>query len=297
MRTSKLYIFILSLCFCACQNEERTYDASGVFETTEVIVSARTAGELVSFSANEGDSVKQGQLLGCVDTLQLVLQRKQLMASLSATDSRKLSENRQLASLREQIAVQESERRRYEQLVHDNAAPQKTLDDINHQIGVLQRNLDALAEQVSSSNSSLEGQSASIMAQIEQIDDRLRLSQVTAPISGIVLEKYAEQGEFAATGRALLKLSNITDMKLRAYLTADQMNGIRLGQKVKVYADSGKDGRKEYAGIITWISDKAEFTPKTIQTRDERANLVYAVKISVHNDGLIKRGMYGEVRF
>lgn len=297
MRTSQLYILILSLCFCACQSDERTYDASGVFETTEVIVSARTAGELVSFSADEGDSVKLGQLLGCVDTLQLMLQRKQLLASLSATDSRKLSENRQLASLREQIAVQQRERLRYEQLVRGNAAPQKTLDDINHQIGVLQRNLDALAEQVESSNNSLKGQSASIMAQVEQIDNSLRLSKITAPISGIVLEKYAEQGEFATTGRALFKLSDITDMKLRAYLTAEQVNGIRLGQKVKVYADSGKNERKEYAGIITWISDKAEFTPKTIQTRDERANLVYAVKISVHNDGLIKRGMYGEVCF
>lgn len=297
MKTTHLSAILLLLSLCACHQDEVQYDASGVFETTEVIVSARTGGELIELSIEEGASVKQGQLLGCVDTLQLVLQRKQLMASLSATDSRKLSEKRQLASLREQIAVQESERRRYEQLVRDNAAPQKTLDDINHQIGVLQRNLDALAEQVSSSNNSLEGQSASIMAQVEQIDDRLRLSQITAPITGIVLEKYAEQGEFAATGRALFKLSDITDMKLRAYLTAEQVNGIRLGQKVKVYADNGRDGRKEYAGTVTWISDKAEFTPKTIQTRDERANLVYAVKISVRNDGLIKRGMYGEVRF
>ena len=162
---------------------------------------------------------------------------------------------------------------------------------------VLQRQLAATSEQIGSNNSSLTGQKGSIAAQIAQLEDQMRNSIITSPIQGTILTKYMEQGEFAAPGKPLFKVGNIQDMKLRAYITADQLTGLKIGQKVKVYADQGKADRKEYQGTVTWISSKAEFTPKTIQTRDERANLVYAVKIAVKNDGLIKEGMYGDVRF
>lgn len=290
-------IFAAALLCSACGSGDAAYDASGVFETTEVIVSAKGTGELVSFSAEEGSTVKAGQELGCIDTIQLHLKKAQLLSTLSATDSRRLDEARQVASVKQQISNLQKERARFAELVRENAANRKQLDDIDYQILVLQRQLDAASEQIGSSNSSLTGQKGGIIAQIAQIDDQIHNSIVTSPIQGTVLTKYMERGEFAAPGKPLFKVGDITDMKLRAYITADQLTSLKIGQKVKVYADQGKEDRKEYAGTVTWISSKAEFTPKTIQTRDERANLVYAVKIAVRNDGLIKEGMYGDVRF
>lgn len=280
----------------ACSSSDIEYDASGVFEATEVIVSAKGTGELVSFHVDEGQSVDMGRELGCIDTLQLHFKKRQLMSSISAAESRRLDEARQVASIRQQISNLQNERRRFAQLVSENAANRKQLDDIDYQIMVLQRQLAATQEQIGSSNSSLTGQRGSIVAQIARVDDQIRNSVITSPIHGTVLAKYMEQGEFAAPGKPLFKVADIQEMKLRAYITADQLTTLKIGQKVKVYADQGKADRKEYQGMVTWISDKAEFTPKTIQTRDERANLVYAVKISVRNDGQIKEGMYGDIR-
>lgn len=291
------YIAAMAATLVACGNNDVDYDASGVFETTEVIVSAKGTGELVTFSADEGQNVEQGQPLGCIDTMQLHLKKRQLAASLSATESKRLDESRQVASIKQQISNLEKERARFAQLVKDYAANQKQVDDINYQILVLQRQLSATSEQIGSNNSSLTGQKGSIAAQIAQIDDQIANAVVISPIKGTILTKYAERGEFAAPGKALFKVADTHDMKLRAYVTADQLTTLKNGQKVKVYADQGQSGRKEYQGTVTWISDKAEFTPKTIQTRDERANLVYAVKISVKNDGMIKDGMYGDVKF
>ena len=202
-----------------------------------------------------------------------------------------------MASIRQQISNMQKERKRFAELVHENAANQKQVDDIDYQIAVLQRQLAATTEQIGSNNNSLTGQRRSIAAQIAQLDDQARNCIIASPTKGVVLAKYMEQGEFAAPGKPLFKVGDISNMKLRAYITADQLTTLKLGQKVKVYADQGKTGRKEYAGTVTWISDKAEFTPKTIQTRVERANLVYAVKIAVKNDGMIKEGMYGDVKF
>jgi len=238
-----------------------------------------------------------GQELGSIDTLQLYLKKKQLLSNISATESKRLNESRQVASIQQQISNLQRERKRFKELVKENAANQKQVDDIDYQIMVLQRQLAATSEQIGSNNSSLTGQKGSIAAQIAQLEDQMRNSIITSPIQGTILTKYMEQGEFAAPGKPLFKVGNIQDMKLRAYITADQLTGLKIGQKVKVYADQGKADRKEYQGTVTWISSKAEFTPKTIQTRDERANLVYAVKIAVKNDGLIKEGMYGDVRF
>lgn len=281
----------------ACQNNDADYDASGVFETTEVIVSAKANGEILNFNVEEGQNISANAVVGVIDTTQLALKRDQLYATHAATGSKILNEQRQLASLRQQIANQERERNRFAALVKEHAATQKQVDDLDYQIGVLQKQLSATEEQISSSNKSLSGQERSITAQVAQINDQIRNSVITCPLSGVVLAKYAEPGEYAAPGRALFKVSDVGTMKLRAYITAGQLTTVKIGQKVKVYADQGEDGRKEYNGTVTWIADKAEFTPKTIQTRDERANLVYAIKVEVKNDGLIKRGMYGEVKF
>lgn len=281
----------------ACGNKEQAYDASGVFETTEVVVSAKAQGEIISLTAEEGQEVKAGQKLGQIDVAQLELKREQLKSTKSATTSRKLDTNRQVASLRQQISNLQAEQTRFKALLADGAATQKQVDDIGYQINTLQKQLDALTEQMNTQNSSIDQQSAGFDAQIGQVNDLLRQAHITSPIDGTILAKYAEQGEYAALGKPLLKVANIGDMKLRAYITAEQLTTLKLGQKVTVYADQGKSDRKAYEGTVTWIADKAEFTPKTIQTRDERANLVYAIKVSVKNDGLIKRGMYGDVSF
>ena len=281
----------------ACTSQEEQYDASGIFETTEVIVSAKGTGELQSFQVEEGQAVRQGEVLGWIDTLQLSLKDRQLAASLLATESKRLDEKRQVAHLRQQIENLQREKERFTTLLNAKATTAKQVDDIDYQIKVLQNQLVATQEQINSSNSSLSRQSESIQAQRAQMEDQIRNAMISSPITGTVLTKYAEQGEFAVPGKALFKVADVSRMKLRAYITADQLTQLQIGQAVAVYADRGITDRKRYAGRVVWIADKAEFTPKTIQTRNERANLVYAVKIAVENDGFIKRGMYGEVRF
>ncbi len=280
----------------ACGNKDVDYDASGVFETTEVIVSSRGTGEIVSFNVEEGQSVAANQPLGQLDMTQLELKKQQLNAGKDAATSRRLDTATQVAALRQQIANLRSEQARFTALLKDGAATQKQVDDIGYQIATLQQQLSAANEQVSTANQSIDGQSAGFDAQIGQVDDMMQQAVITSPINGVVLSKYAEAGEFAVPGRALFKVADVSEMKLRAYVSADLLTGLKIGQKVKVYADQGADGRKEYEGVVSWISSEAEFTPKTIQTRDERSNLVYAVKITVKNDGLIKRGMYGDVK-
>lgn len=296
----KAYLFLelgLSFVLSACGNNDIPYDASGVFETTEVIVSAQATGELLSFTVEEGMNVKADEKLGYVDTLQLALKKNQLTATLAATDSKWLDEKRQSASLRQQIINLERERKRFGDLLEADAATEKQVDELDYQIDVLKRQLSATEEQLNSHNKSLDGQCLSLEAQLAQLEDQIEKSVVSSPVSGTVISKYAEPGEFVQPGKSLFKVANLEKMKLRIYITADQLTMLKIGQKVKVYADKGKDERQEYEGVVSWISDKAEFTPKTIQTRDERANLVYAVKVSVRNDGFIKRGMYGDVKF
>lgn len=287
----------IGLVLGACTSQEEQYDASGIFETTEVIVSAKGTGELQSFQVEEGQAVRQGEVLGWIDTLQLSLKDRQLAASLLATESKRLDEKRQVAHLRQQIENLQREKERFTTLLNAKATTAKQVDDIDYQIKVLQNQLVATQEQINSSNSSLSRQSESIQAQRAQLEDQIRNAMISSPITGTVLTKYAEQGEFAVPGKALFKVADVSQMKLRAYITADQLTQLQIGQAVAVYADRGITDRKRYAGRVVWIADKAEFTPKTIQTRNERANLVYAVKIAVENDGFIKRGMYGEVRF
>ncbi len=294
----KIMILATGLAVLAsCGQKDVDYDASGVFETTEVLVSARGTGEIVALNIEEGQQVKAGEELGRLDVTQLKLKKDQLRSGKSAATSRKLNTAQQVASINQQIQNLQREKKRFEALLKDGAATRKQVDDLGYQIAVLHHQLAAVGEQVSTANTSIDGQSAGFDAQIGQVDDMLRQAIITSPIDGVVLSKYAEQGEFAALGRALFKVANVSQMRLRAYITADLLTNVKIGQKVKVYADQGEKGRKEYEGTVSWISSEAEFTPKTIQTRDERSNLVYAVKVDVKNDGIIKRGMYGDVKF
>lgn len=285
-----------ALILAACGNGSDQYDASGVFEATEVVVSAKSAGEIMQFDIQEGQDVTAGCQVGYIDTVQLHLRKEQLSASLKAVQSRHYNVDRQIAALRQQIETQKREQKRFEELVASNVANQKQLDDITAQVDMLEKQLAAQQETLSNNNSGISGESLSLKAQIAQIEDQIRKCVIASPIDGTVLAKYAEPGELAGQGRSLFKVADIGNLFLRVYITADQITELKIGQPVKVYADQGKSDRREYPGTVSWISDKAEFTPKTIQTRNERANLVYAVKVAVKNDGYIKRGMYGEIK-
>jgi len=297
MRTAKTFAaIIITLILSSCADKKSPYDASGVFEVTEVIVSARASGELMEFNVNEGQQIAADTPLGYIDTIQLHLKKMQLSANLKSVESRQHNVSKQIAPLHQQIAAQQAEQKRFEKLVQSNAATQKQLDDVNAQLAVLEKQLAAQTEMLESGNRGVSGESAGLYMQIAQIADQINKSVVVSPISGVVLSKYAQRGEWATQGKSLFKVGDIEKMDLRVYITADQLTYLKIGQQVKVYADRGASDRAEYAGTVAWISDKAEFTPKTIQTRDERANLVYAVKIAVKNDGYIKRGMYGEIK-
>lgn len=281
----------------ACSGSNSKYDASGVFEVTEVMVSARVAGEIMDLDIDEGTEVKAGEPVGYIDTVQLYLQRLQLEANVKAAESRICDVEKQTAAIRQQIDTQKKEQTRFENLVNANAGNRKQLDDITAAINLLEKQFDAQTETLINGNANAKAQAEALKAQIALTDDMISKSTITSPVDGTIMAKYVEIGELAVQGRTLFKVANINDMYLKAYITSGQITGLKIGQEVKVFADSGDSDRKEYRGVISWISDKAEFTPKTIQTRDERANLVYAVKIKVQNDGYIKRGMYGEVSF
>ena len=280
----------------SCGNNKKNYDASGNFEATEIIVSSQANGQIMKFNINEGQTVEANKSIGYVDTIQLHLKKIQFQANLKAIDSRFYDVSKQIAATNQQIVKQKTELQRFENLVQSNAATQKQVDDISAQIILLQKQLAAQTETLENNNRSISGESAALAAQIRQIEDLISKSIIYSPINGTVLSKYAEQGEVTAQGKALFKVADTNNMFLRAYITSDQIAQMKLGQEVKVFVDAGNKNMKEYSGTITWISDKAEFTPKTIQTRNERANQVYAVKIAVKNDAFLKIGMYGELK-
>ena len=300
----------MALTMTACQDGEKEYYATGTFEATTVTVSAKATGELKSFDIAEGQTVEKDVTVGNIDAYQLMqasqqleAQKRQLASSRNANDSRRLDLQKQLSSISQQIANARHERLRYSELVKDGAAPRKQLDDIDNQIKVLERQREATRDQIDSNNNSLTEQSKGINAQIEDIDaqqrqiaDQIANAEIKAPIKGTILEKYVEQGEFVTTGKPLFKMADTQEMFLRAYVTSAQLQNIKLGQAVKVFADSGNGQKKDYEGTVSWISSQSEFTPKTILTDDERADLVYAVKIAIKNDGYVKIGMYGEVK-
>ena len=292
----KIILFsIAAVLLAACQNKEK-YDATGIFEANTVTVSAETSGNLVMFNVEEGDSIVAGQQVGLVDTVLLALQKKQIQSQQLATEKSSPDIAAQAAALRSHIAHQQSECDRIARLLADGAATQKQSDDANAQLRTLRGQLEGLLSSLDKNRSSITESASALQYQKEQIEEQIRKSSITAPITGTVLQKYAERGEYASPGKPLFKLANLDDIYLRSYFTASQLAYIRIGQEVTVVADFGGDEQYEYRGIITWIAQESEFTPKSIQTRDSRANLVYAVKIAVINDGRLKLGQYGEVR-
>lgn len=291
---------ILGCCFIlfvSCSRNKETFDATGAFEATEVLVSSEANGKIIELNLEEGDRVKAGDVLGYIDSTQLYLKKKQLAAGLRSVDIRKPDIRKQIAALEQQIATARTEQQRMENLVKAKAGNQKQVDDIVNSIAFLQKQLDAQYSTLNKTFGGADAEAEGILYQIMQLDDQLQKSSIVNPQTGTVLVKYAEPGEITGTGKPLYKIADTGLLYLRAYITASQLSQLKLGQSVRVFADYGEDDRREYPGTVTWISDKSEFTPKGIQTKDERANLVYAVKIAVKNDGYLKIGQYGETSF
>jgi HlyD family secretion protein len=292
-----IILFYAGMLFSSCGKERHYFDATGTFEATEVTVSGEIAGRILSFDISEGREVVAGERVGVIDTVQLYLTKLQLMKNILSVRSNRPDVGKQIAAIGEQIAKQKKERIRVENLLKADAATQKQLDDVLSAISVLESQLAALQSSLQNNISSVDAQSSAIEIQIAQIDDRLSKCVISSPITGVVLAKYAEAGELAVTGKPLFKVADTKRLFLRAYLALPQLKEVELGRKVKVFADFGGDNRREYDGRISWISQKSEFTPKSIQTKDDRENLVYAVKVAIENDGYVKIGMYGELVF
>ena len=286
-----------ALLLAACGNSEKEYDATGTFEATETTVSAEQNGTLLTFAINEGDEIEAGSEVGLIDTTQTWLKLQQARATREVYQSQKPDKEKQTSATRQQLAKAQAEQQRYKELVADGAAPSKMLDDATNQVQVLQRQLAAQLSSLSTNTNALSKQMAATEVQIDQLRDQLHKCHIKAPLKGTVLEKYAERGEFVAVGKPLFKMADMEQVYIRAYVTSAQLQSIRTGQQVKVFADYGDGKKQEYDGTVSWISSRSEFTPKTILTDDERADLVYAVKVRVKNDGFIKIGMYGEVKF
>ena len=289
----ELSILSVILISFACGRDSEIYDASGSFEATEIIVSSEVGGKILEMNIEEGDSVEGGALLGQIDTVQLWLKKRQILATVRALEARRPELRKQIAAIEEQISVQTREKERVERLLKAGAATGKQLDDVNASISILTKQLDAQRSSLANTSGGLTEDASALMIQADQLDDQLKRSRITSPITGTILTKYAEAGEVTGAGKPLFKIADMDRMILKAYITSDILTQVKQGQSVKVYADFGEEGSREYEGKIVWVSDKAEFTPKTIQTKDERANLVYAVKIAVKNDGYLKIGMYG----
>ena len=281
----------------SCGDKKGTYDATGTFEATEVTVAAEQNGKLLSLDINEGDRVSVGKQVALTDTVQLYMKARQIGATRLVYASQRPDTGKQVAATRQQLAKAREEYNRFATLVKEGAANRKALDDARSQVQVLQRQLEAQLSALGTSTNSLNAQMGTTDVERLLVADQLKKCHVVSPISGTVIEKYMEQGEFATVGRPICKVADLDHMFLRAYITSAQLRQVRIGQQVKVFADYGNGQRKEYPGRVTWISPKSEFTPKTILTDDERADLVYAVKIAVRNDGYVKIGMYGEAKF
>lgn len=291
---TKIFVILLAV-LASCSNGTETYDASGTFEAVEVLVASEASGKIVQLEVNEGQEVKAGVTLALIDTVQLSLKKQQLLTSVKAMQARRPEIQKQLAGTFQQIETAKREQKRVENLLKSNAANQKQLDDLTAQIGLLEKQLTAQKSTLNSTDLGIAEEMAALQIQVAQLDDQLLKCSVSSPIDGTVLAKYAELGEIANFGRALFKVADVNNMYLRAYVPSQELTKLKLGESVQVFADFGETTR-EYPGTISWISEKAEFTPKTIQTKDERANLVYAVKIAVKNDGYLKIGMYGGLK-
>ena len=287
----------LAMVLASCGDKEQKNDATGVFEATETTIAAEQSGTLMAFDVCEGDEIAAGKEVGLIDTTQIWLKIKQMGATKQVYQSQKPDMEVQIAVTRQQLDKAKQEQQRYKELVSDGAAPSKMLDDATSQVELLEKHLKAQISTLNTQLSTLNSQLSTTDVQVSQLMDQLRKCHVIAPVKGTVLEKYVEKGEFVAIGKPLFKMADTKSMFIRAYVTSAQLKNIRVGQKAKVFADYGNGQKKEYEGVVSWISSRAEFTPKTILTDDERADQVYALKVAVKNDGYIKIGMYGEVQF
>ena len=295
-RTILLLPFMALALLTACGNRQKDYDATGLFEATEVTISAEQSGRLIAFDVMEGSRLQAADQVGLIDTVPLMLKARQLGATRAVYAHQRPDLSKQIATLREQLSNAEMERRRFAGLVADGAASRKQLDDADNAVRVLRRQLEAQISAIGNSTQSLNSQMTAADIQRAEVIDQLQKCHVRAPIAGTVLETYAERGEFVVVGKPLFKMADTERMFLRAYITSEQLSSVKIGQRVRVTSDYGHHAGKTYSGIVVWISNRSEFTPKTIVTDDERADLVYAVKIAVRNDGGIKIGMYGKVK-
>lgn len=291
------FAIMMALMVASCKEKVEENKATGMFEGTETTVSSEQSGRLVSFNVEEGDNIEAGQEVGLVDTIPFQLKIQQATATREVYAAQQPDVEAQIAATEEQLAKARLEERRYSELVADGAAPRKQLDDARSQVKVLEKQLVAQKSTLGTQTRTLNQQQKTTETQKAELRDNIRKCHIKTAMSGTVLEKYVEQGEFVTAGKPLFKMADMQHLYLRAYVTSAQLADIKLGQKVKVRTDYGDKKGKEYTGTITWISNKSEFTPKTILTDDERADLVYAIKVAVVNDGGIKLGMYGNVVF
>ena len=296
MKKIMICIAALTLLVSSCGSSYKEFDATGIFEATEVTVSAEATGRLMTFDVTEGSRVNADRQVGLIDTIQLQLKAEQVGATRESFANQRPNVQAQVAATRQQLVKAQLERTRTAALLKDGAATRKQMDDADNAVRVLKSQLEAQVSMLNNSARSLNSQMSGADIQRYQVLDQLKKCHITSPITGTILEKYAERGEFAVIGKPLFKVADVDQMYLRAYITSAQLAKVKVGQRVKVFSDYGTDTRKSYDGTVTWISSRAEFTPKTILTDDERADLVYAVKIAVKNDGYIKIGMYGEVK-
>lgn len=292
---NKFILPLTLLLAVACNRNKIQHDASGTFEAVETIVSAEGNGRILALNVQEGDMPQGGTIVGYIDSTQLCLQRNVLVKNQKAIRAGMPDIRIQLQALEEELDNAVTDRNRIQVLVKGNVASQKQLDDANARVATLKAKTEAQRSMLQKNTGTLSQQEEAVQAQLNQLNDQILRCRILNPLSGTVLERYAEAGEHTGIGKPLYKIANLEYLSLRAYVTGDQYAQLKLGQTVKVFTDEGKDASKEYKGTIEWISNKAEFTPKTIQTKDERANLVYAIKIRVKNDGFLKIGMYGEM--
>jgi len=290
----KLQIIALSvLILGACKNGEQKSDAYGNFEAVETIVSSEAAGKLLAMEVKQGDKIESGQLITVIDTTELLLKKQQTMAQLSASETKKQNVTAQINVLKEQKKNVETTQQRISKMFTDKAATQQQMDDINGQVNVLDKQISSTNTQFQLIGSEMEV----IKRQIDLLDEQLTKCRIKSPISGTVLETYLETGELATPGKPILKMADLSNLELKVYVSGTQLPQVKLGNEVKVFIDSGSTGMKSLSGKVSWISSESEFTPKIIQTKEERVKLMYAVKVVVANDGALKIGMPGEVVF
>ncbi len=288
---------LISVLLFSCSSKDDVSDAYGNFESDEIIVSSEAMGVVSEINLEEGKSVKQNELIAIIDTVQLSLKREQLLASMNAINSKVQKISPQLDVLEKRKANLIREKNRFEKLLKENAATQKQVDDISGEMDVVEKQIEATLSSMTTQNSGLLSEREPLKIQIQQIEDQIKKCSIKSPINGIILSKFVNKGEFAVVGKPITKIADLNNMTLRVYISGSQLANVKIGQKVKVLFDKNEKENQNIEGEISWISEKAEFTPKIIQTKEERVNLVYAVKVSVKNDGRIKIGMPGEITF